>query len=156
MRNLLIALLFLSAPAWAQIDAAKVDALSKAIARAEGFYRHGTIPNRYYNPGDLKSRPGLTPLPGQKRIGKAGHIVFINDAAGWAALHEYITKIAEGRSHLYATSMTLTQVSRIYAQQWRPWLKQVTAQLGVPGTTRIDEFVEETSPDIYDGFCYTM
>lgn len=159
MRNLLtITLLFLSASAWAQVDAQRIDALSKAIARAEGFGRKGALPTRYHNPGDLKSRPGIAPLAGQKRIGKEGHIVFANDTAGWNALHEYLTKIAEGRSHHYASSMTLAQVSRVYAQRWQPWLRQVTKTLGVPDSTRINEFVarEENSLDFLDGVCYTF
>src|SRR5208282_4316140 len=37
----------------------KIERFAHAIAKAEGFYRKGTIPNRYFNPGDLKSKPGI-------------------------------------------------------------------------------------------------
>jgi hypothetical protein len=158
MRKLLLTFALFIGTALAQVDAQRVDALSHAIAAAEGFGIPHTIPTRYHNPGDLKSRPGITPLPGQVRIGKAGHIVFVNDAAGWTALHEYLTKIAEGRSRHYTASMTLYATSRVYAQAWRPWLRIVTKQLGVPATTRLNEFVasNENSVDFLDGLCYTF
>lgn len=159
MRNLLtIALyLLLSAAAWAQVDAQKVDVLCHAIARAEGFGVPHAIPTRYHNPGDLKSRPGITPLAGQKRIGKAGHIIFVDDAAGWAALRSYVLAISEGRRNHYVAHTTLAQLSRVYAQRWRPWLAQVTKTLGVPGSTRLEEFVaEENTLDFADGFCYSF
>jgi len=151
--------LFLSVSAWAQnFDAQKIDALSKAIAHAEGFYKRGTIPNLYHNPGDLKSRHGLPPLAGQRRIGKAGHIVFISDAAGWAALQEYILKIAEGRSRHYAQDTTLTQLSHVYAQRWRPWIEQVSKTLNIPPTTRLREFLAEpeNSVDYWPEICYNL
>lgn len=104
----------LCAPVRAQnIDPQKIDALCHAIAHAEGFGKARAIPTRYHNPGDLKSRPGLPALEGQKKLGKAGHIVFCNDEAGWAALRNYITAIVEGRSHHYAPNATLKQVSRV-------------------------------------------
>jgi len=116
MRKILLtiafALLFGSA-GWAQVGAQKLDTLCHAIAHAEGFGIPHTIPTRYHNPGDLKSRPGLPPLEGQRKIGKAGHVVFVNDEAGWAALREYITGIAEGRRKHYAASMTLSATSRV-------------------------------------------
>lgn len=158
MRKLLLtiafALLFGSA-GWAQVDAQKLDKLCHAIAKAEGFYIKGTIPNRYANPGDLKA--GHTPLPGQRKIGKAGHIVFVNDEAGWAALREYLTGIAEGRRKHYVASMTLSATSRVYAQRWQPWLRIVTKELGVPGSTPINLYLKpDYDIDFLDGFCYTL
>ena len=150
--------LLLSASVWAQnIDTQKLDTLCQAIAHAEGFGKKRAIPTRYHNPGDLKSRRGITPLAGQRKIGKAGHIVFYNDEAGWEALREYITKIVDGQSRHYTTYATLAQVSHVYAQRWQPWLRQVTKQLGVSGSTRITDFLK---PDYYvddaEGHCYTM
>jgi hypothetical protein len=160
MRKLLLtiafALLFGSA-GWAQVDAQKLDNLCHAIARAEGFGIPHTLPTRYHNPGDLKSRPDLTPLPGQRRIGKAGHIIFVNDEAGWAALRDYLTGIAEGRRKHYTASMSLGAMSRVYAQRWQPWLRITTKELGVPASTRLEEYLKpDYSLDFLDGFCYTM
>ena len=148
------ALLFGSA-GWAQVDAQKLDTLAHAIAQAEGYFKKGTIPQRYRNPGDLKA--GHTPLPGQHKIGKAGHIVFVNDEAGWAALREYLTGIAEGRRKHYVASMTLSATSRVYAQRWQPWLRIVTKELGVPGSTPINLYLKpDYDLDFLDGFCYTL
>ena len=158
MKLIPIVLWLLSTPVWAQnIDTQKLDKLCQAIAHAEGYYTKGTIPQRYNNPGDLKSRRGILPLPGQRKIGKAGHIMFVTDAAGWSALRGYIANIVEGRSRHYSPSSTLSQVSHVYAHRWQPWLRQVTKQLGVPSSTRIAEFLK---PDYYvdsaEGHCYTM
>jgi hypothetical protein len=160
MRKILLtiafALLFGSA-GWAQVDAQKLDNLCHAIAHAEGFGIPHTIPTRYHNPGDLKSRPGLTPLPGQRKIGKAGHIVFVNDEAGWTALREYLTGIAEGTRKHYVAHSSIAQLSRVYAQRWQPWLRIVTKELGVPGSIPINEYLKpDYSLDFLDGFCYTM
>ena len=160
MRKLLLtiafALLFGSA-GWAQVDAQKLDNLCHAIAHAEGFGLKGAIPTRYHNPGDLKSRPGLPHLAGQHAIGKGGHIVFQDDASGWAALREYLTGIAEGRRKHYTASMTLSAMSRVYAQRWQPWLRIVTKELGVPGSTPISLYLRpDYSVDFLDGFCYTL
>ena len=160
MRKLLLtiafALLFSSA-GWAQVDAQKLDKLCHAIAHAEGFGRKGAIPTRYHNAGDLKSRPGIKPLPGQVSIGKGGHLVFRTDEDGWNALRAYIIDIAEGRRKHYAASMTLDATSRVYAQRWQPWLRIVTKELGVSGATPINIYLKpDYAVDIFDGFCYTL
>jgi hypothetical protein len=144
--------LFLSVSAWAQnIDAQKLDTLCRAIAHAEGFGVPRAIPTRYHNAGDLKSRPGLPPLPGQVRIGKAGHIVFVSDAAGWEALRVYVQKIVNGGSRHYVAHTTLAQLSRVYAQRWQPWLRIATKELGVPASTRLEEYLKpDNSLDFLD------
>lgn len=118
-------------------DTGKVNDLATAISHAEGFGIRGTIPSRYHNPGDLKARPDSAPLAGQVRIGKAGHIVFKDDEAGKAALRDYILKMMDGRSGHFHSNMTLKQVARVYAQNWRPWVKVVCTELGVPPTTTL-------------------
>jgi len=118
-------------------DTDKVNDLATAISHAEGFGKRHTIPSRYHNPGDLKALRGSTPLAGQVRIGKAGHIVFTDDEAGKAALRDYIVRMMDGRSPYYHSNMTLNQVARRYAQNWRPWVKVVSRELGVPPTTTL-------------------
>jgi hypothetical protein len=118
-------------------DSGKVNDLATAISHAEGFGKRGAIPSRYHNPGDLKARPDSVPLAGQVRIGKAGHIVFKDDEAGKAALRGYILKIMDGRSRHFRSDMTLSQVARVYAKNWRPWVKIVSTELGVPPTTTL-------------------
>ena len=118
-------------------DIAKVNDLATAISHAEGFGIRGTIPSRYHNPGDLRTRPESPPLAGQVRIGKAGHIVFKDDEAGKAALRECILQMMDGRSRHFHSDMTLNQVARVYAENWRPWVKAVSRELGVPPTTTL-------------------
>jgi hypothetical protein len=130
---------------WAQVDNRKLDKLAVAISHAEGFGVRHVIPTRYHNPGDLKSRRGLTKLPGQKSLGKGDHIIFANDAAGWAALKDYLSKMVDGRSRRYRPSMTLTQVAKTYAGRWRPWAASVSKELGVSPTATIAELL---SPDV--------
>jgi hypothetical protein len=123
-------------------DITKVDAFATAISHAEGFGVRGTIPSRYHNPGDLKTNRSSDPWPGQVRIGKAGHIVFKNDEAGKAALRECIIKMTDGRSNYFNPNMTLNQVARRYAENWRPWVKTVSKELGVPATTTLRTYFE--------------
>jgi len=121
-------------------DPARVNDLATAISHAEGFGKRHTIPTRYHNPGDLKAFSVSTPLPGQVRIGKAGHIVFKDDEAGKAALRDYIARMMDGRSAHFRPNLTLNQVARRYAQNWRPWVKVVSRELGVPPTTTLQAY----------------
>lgn len=115
----------------------RINDFATAISHAEGFGIRGTIPNRYHNPGDLRARPESPPLAGQVRIGKAGHIVFKDDEAGKAALKNCILQMVDGRSRYFRSDMTLNQVARVYAENWRPWVKIVSQELGVPPTTTL-------------------
>ena len=123
---------------WAQTS---VDALAHAIAKAEGYYTKGTIPNRFCNPGDLKSIRGEKYF-GQVRVGKGGHIVFRNDAAGWFALREQLRKIVEGESRFYSPSMTLRQIAKKYAGNYRVWAKNVSKNLNVSPDMTIAELFD--------------
>jgi len=118
-------------------DTDKVNDLATAISHAEGFGKRHTIPSRYHNPGDLKAFSNSTQLPGQVRVGKAGHIVFRDDEAGKAALRDYILRMMDGRSAHFRPDLTLNQVARRYAQNWRPWVKVVSRELGVPPNTTL-------------------
>jgi len=124
-------------------DIAKVNDLATAISHAEGFGIRGTIPSRYHNPGDLKAHPDSVPLAGQVRLGKAGHIVFKDDEAGKAALRECILQMMDGRSRHFHPNMTLNQVARRYAQNWRPWVRIVSKELGVPPTTTLRAYFHD-------------
>jgi hypothetical protein len=120
-------------------DKSKVDALAVAISHAEGYGRRGKIPTLYHNPGDLKARHGVR-LPGQKRVGQGGHIVFYTDAYGWAALRDQIAKMVDGRSDRYNPDMTLTQVARKYAARWRPWVAIICRELNVSPQTTLRQY----------------
>lgn len=104
-----------------------VQEAAQAIAHAEGYGVKNAIPTVCHNPGDLKGRS----FPGQAGVCKGGHARFRNDAAGWAALYSQIDKILSGESHVYKPTMTLRQISRLYAGNSRVWLKNVTNALHV-------------------------
>jgi len=97
-----------------------------AIAKQEGFFIRGSIPNRLHNPGDLKAN-GFR-FPGQVGTDKHGHAIFRNDNAGWAALQNQVRKMcaSEGK---YSVTMTLQQVAKMYARDWRRWSKNVARNL---------------------------
>ena len=130
MRVILIALL-LTTSCFSQVHT-----LAKAIAKAEGFGKAGTIPSRYRNPGDLKAVRGYR-YPGQVGVGKGGHVIFRNDA-GWTALEHQIDKIVDGTSR-YNVNMTLKEISKKYAGNWRVWSMNVAHNLGVTPDTSLWE-----------------
>ena len=128
-------------------DPGRVNDLATAISHAEGFGKRHTIPSRYHNPGDLKAFRSSARLEGQVRIGKAGHIVFEDDEAGKAALRDYIVRMMDGRSAHFNPNLTLNQVARRYAQNWRPWVRVVSRELGVsPNTTLRAYFQTDAVP----------
>jgi hypothetical protein len=129
------------------VDKQKLNSLATAVAHAEGFGVRHAIPTRYHNPGDLKSARIYKKLPGQKALGKGDHIVFESDYAGWAALRDYLTKMVDGRSHYYNPNMTLAQMSRIYAGNWRPWLAIVTKELNVAPSVRLRDLLYIYEPE---------
>ena len=144
---LLAAMLALPLFAAAQtVDQQKLDSFSKAVAHAEGFGVKHAIPTRYHNPGDLKTIPSAAKLPGQKAVGKGGHVVFKSDAAGWDALKDQIAKMVDGRSKHFNPNMTLTQVAKRYAGNWRPWVKIVSRELGVTPSTTLAEILSAPAP----------
>ena len=120
----------------------KVEKFAHAIALTEGFDVRGSIPNRYHNPGDLKIMARGQKYPGQVGIGKAQHVIFRNDAAGYAALYHEIDKILSGESHWYSQEMTLQQMGKFYAQNSRIWAKNLAHNLGVPPSTTLEEYFD--------------
>jgi len=119
-----------------------VERFAHAIAKAEGYGMKHVIPTRYHNPGDLKAVKGFT-YPGQIGIGKGRHVIFANDTAGWNALYHQISKMISGESRHYSPSMTINQIARFYAGDWRRWARNVSHNLGVPSTTTLAEVLEE-------------
>jgi hypothetical protein len=117
----------------------RVEALAQAIAKAEGFGVKGTIPTRYHNPGDIRTRKGIH-YPGQVGINKHGYVIFKNDAAGFAALKNLLLKMALGQSRFYDTDMTILKVAKVYATGWRTWSKNVSKNLGVPANTTLKSY----------------
>ena len=146
---LLLTLMVLPALSAAQtVDKDKVAQFATAVSHAEGYGVRHAIPTRYHNPGDLKTIPSAAKLPGQKAIGKGGHVVFRTDAAGWAALQDQVAKMVDGRSKHFNPDMTLTQVARKYAGNWRPWLKTVAREMNAAPTTKLRELLYVSEPEV--------
>lgn len=113
---------------------ATVQQVSKAIARAEGFYVNGSVPNRCHNPADIRASK-TAHYAGQVGLDHHGYVIFKNDTAGWAALEYQINRIVAGNSKFYSVNMTLLQLSKKYATS-PTWAKNVSKNLGVtPATT---------------------
>jgi hypothetical protein len=115
---------------------------AQAIASAEGFGVKGAIPTIYHNPGDLKPPDGSNNFwAGQTGIGNGGHAIFDSDASGFAALYKQIRLWQTGKSSVIFPYFTFTQAAQKYAENWQPWLANVTRILGVqPSDTLGDYF----------------
>jgi hypothetical protein len=108
-----------------------IKTLGSAIARAEGFYVTGSIPQRAHNPGDLKVPNWTGPTLG------SGISVFDSDDAGWNALYRQLYLILTGQSSHYNLDMTITDMAATWtATQSDAWARNVAGYLGVdPATT---------------------
>lgn len=122
----------------------KIEDLATAIARAEGFYVPGSIPQRAHNPGNLKS-PTWT-YEGEREgetLGQ-GIAVFQSDGAGWAALKRQLALIVEGDSRVYTLSMTLRQMGTVWtgnATEGAAWSNNVGLAFGVAPSTTLGEML---------------
>jgi hypothetical protein len=117
------------------------DALAKlasAIARLEGFGKFEAIPTLANNPGDLE-------------WGNIGHgeiqakTVFPTIDAGWNALKLQLTKMVDGRSHVYHGEMTLVEMGAIYSGHAKDYGKELASILSVDETTTLNQLL--TLPD---------
>lgn len=111
-----------------------IDKLSKAIAKAEGFYVPGSRPARNHNPGNM------TMDLIRKSTGKDGpFVVYANDADGFENLRRQLW-LAWGGSAYYNPSMTISEFASVWtATQQVEWARNVAASLGVPVTTQLQQ-----------------
>src|SRR5947209_5334458 len=100
MKNFILTIFLLLTASFWGLTLPPTQQLAEAIARAEGFYQKGSVPNRTHNPGDIRATRGEH-YPGQVGLNKHGYIIFRNDRAGWAALNHQIDKMVEGESRHY-------------------------------------------------------
>lgn len=103
----------------------KIDRLAKAIAKAEGFYVDGSLPQRTNNPGDLK----IASLAADWSDGKA---VFPTVDEGWAALRKQLSIILNGTSNYYRPTDTFARFAQVYTggDDSHSWLETVTSTIG--------------------------
>ena len=100
-----------------------VQRFAQAIARAEGFSVPNSIPMRAKNPGNLK-------LQGFPTIN--GISVFDSVDQGWAALHNQLQLIIDGRSKFYNLDMSIKAMGDTWeADAGDAWAHNIAADLGV-------------------------
>jgi hypothetical protein len=113
---------------------------SWAIAKAEGFFLKGSIPYRDHNPGDIKALHGYT-FPGQIGVDKHGHVIFRNDNKGWAALQNQVRKMCVESGH-YSPQMSIQQIGRRYAKDWKRWSFNVARNMNCDPRTTLAELFD--------------
>lgn len=107
--------------------------MAVAIAKQEGFYVAGSVPQRSNNPGDLKI-PGKPTLPGTSIT------MFASADLGWAALHRQLYLILTSQSAYYNLDMTIDQMARVWtATEQDAWSRNVSSFLGVSPNTKLWE-----------------
>lgn len=108
--------------------------MSYAIAHAEGYFAHGSLPGRINNPGDMKL--------GDKGHGvDHGKTIYATATDGWNALRRECVAILTGASHFYSVSDTIADVARKWTggDNDDAWAAIVAEKLSLdPGTTLKD------------------
>jgi len=123
-----------------------IQAISAAIARAEGFGVSGAIPTRAHNPGDV--------VEGDKGYGTLGteHItVFSDDSTGWQALYHLVNRILSDEVSSYRDAfglssnldMTFYQLAQKYTGNDSPdtWANNVASILGVSADVTLRQYL---------------
>lgn len=116
----------------------KVLALANAIAKAEGFYSTGSIPQRANNPGDLEV--------GDIGLGMIGNkTIFETVEAGWGALQRQCALMLAGQSHVYEPSMTFLTVAHKYTGGDNPiaWANIVASDLRMNIQDTLADYMED-------------
>lgn len=100
-----------------------------AIAKQEGFYVPGSIPQRANNPGDLK-------IPGRPVLAGTSITKFDSVDDGWNALYRQLYLILTGKSAHYNLNMTIDEMARVWtATQQVPWATNVANFVGADRST---------------------
>jgi hypothetical protein len=118
---------------------AKVVILAQAIAKAEGFYIAGSLPQRCHNPGDLEIQS----------VGYGtdnGKTIFPDDEAGWMALEHECDLILYGLSRAgYKLTDTIMQMAFRYTGNdgATTWALTVARALGISTLTTLEQYMGE-------------
>lgn len=121
---------------WPQGD--KIWDIARAIAIAEGADQPGSNPDRLNNPGDISD--------GASTYGSEAHsgsnvTTFPDKETGWSWLYRKLENVANGKSHVFSTSMTWTEFAQKYAGNWQNWVKNVTRELGVDPSSTFGDYI---------------
>jgi hypothetical protein len=117
-----------------------LQALAKGIARAEGFYVAGSLPNRSHNPGDLTKSFGFSVSGVANR---EGVLIFATTEDGWQALYKQLQLIYSGGSRSFSTGMSVAD----FAAQWTQGKKYADVQ----DTTEVDGWIASVLQEVNQG-----
>lgn len=121
-----------------KVDETVVDKLAQAIARQEGFYVHGSIPQRNHNPGNLRHGVGGSASKANGTAG--GFATYASDEDGFEDLRRQVRMMLTGESSFYNPSMSIWDVAQTYTQtQQLEWATNVAKFYGVPVTTKLSD-----------------
>lgn len=114
----------------------KVKAIAQALAKAEGFYVPGSIPQRAHNPGDLK-------LGDVGNGDISGKTIFLTDEDGWNALYHQINLMVSGESEFYDPSMSWRDIANTWVgtTDANNWMLNVTNSLKVLPDSTLGDYV---------------
>jgi hypothetical protein len=117
-----------------------IQAFATAIAKEEGFYVQGSVPQRANNPGDLTDDGDV----GMGVIATSGPqgakiTIYPTVEAGWAALTKKVARMLNGGSAVYTPDLTITEVGLKYSGTAQ-WGANVAAMLGIDPRTTLAEY----------------
>jgi hypothetical protein len=114
-----------------------IQRFSEAIARAEGFYTQGSVPQRANNPGDTTDAGDVgngviqTGGPNGAKI-----TIFSNVTDGWNELYRKVRRMLSGASEVYTLAMSVEEVGMKYSDDPN-WGVNVSAALGTVGALAV-------------------
>jgi len=109
--------------------------ISVAIARAEDWFKSGSLPQRLNNPGALK--------------GSSGQLQSFSSAEeGWSASYNQVRLMLTGESRYYNPNMPIIDIAWIYTGGDNPaaWASTVASELGIEITETLNDYLEVARP----------
>lgn len=138
MKTLLCALLIASfiLGLGQSVRLSRLENLTHAIARTEGFGVKNSISTRCHNPGNLRSSKQGHHYAGQVGLNRSGYVIFADDAAGWQALRNQA---------LLLKDFTFIQAAKAYTRGagWQSWSNNVSNFLRVKPSTKIRDYLDQ-------------
>jgi hypothetical protein len=109
--------------------------LSRAIAKAEGFYEPNSIPAKIHNPGDVTDGgEGACGVFHSAGPHGAPLTIFATDEDGWRALYKKVRRMLDGASRTYSLELTIMEVAIKWAGS-AAWAENVAREMGVDTRT---------------------
>src|SRR5258708_2292977 len=130
------------APDSTTLASAGIMALSRGIARGEGAYVSGSLPQRSNNPGDLTKSFGFNTTG---VANKEGVLIFETMEDGWNALYSQIRLIFNSKSKVFSTNMTIWDFASMWTLGRAPQTAGERASVGGWVTSVLQELNGDTA-----------